>query len=59
MEVTDNGVGFDDASATEGHGLRNMRERAFAVGDQLHVDAARGSGSRLRFEIPIRKEVAR
>jgi signal transduction histidine kinase len=58
LEVTDNGVGFDYANATEGHGLRNMRERAFAVGGQLHVDAAPGSGSRLRFEIPVRSEVA-
>lgn len=58
LEVTDNGVGFDYANATEGHGLRNMRERAFAVGGQLHVDATPGSGSRLRFEVPIRSEVA-
>jgi signal transduction histidine kinase len=59
LEVSDDGVGFDYANATEGHGLRNMRERAFAVGGQLHVDAAPGSGSRLRFEVPIRPEVAR
>jgi signal transduction histidine kinase len=59
LEITDNGVGFDYASATEGHGLRNMRERAFAVGGQLHVDSVPGSGSRLRFEIPVRSEVAR
>jgi signal transduction histidine kinase len=58
LEVTDNGVGFDYANATEGHGLRNMRERAFAVGGQLHVEAAPGHGSRLRFEVPIRSEVA-
>jgi signal transduction histidine kinase len=57
LEITDNGVGFDYASATEGHGLRNMRERAFAVGGQLHVDPAPGGGSRLRFEIPVRAEV--
>ena len=30
-----------------------------AVGGQLHVEAAPGSGSRLRFELPIRPEVAR
>ena len=59
LEVADNGVGFDYARATEGHGLRNMRERAFAVGGQLLVDAAPGGGSRLRFEIPVRSEVER
>jgi signal transduction histidine kinase len=59
LEVADDGVGFDYARATEGHGLRNMRERAFAVGGQLHVETAPGRGSRLRFEIPIHSEVAR
>jgi signal transduction histidine kinase len=58
LEITDNGVGFDYASTTDGHGLRNMRERAFAVGGQLHVDSVPGGGSRLRFEIPVRSEVA-
>jgi len=57
LEITDNGVGFDYASTTEGHGLRNMRERAFAVGGQLHVGAAPGGGSRLRFEIPARSSL--
>ncbi|MDP9252543.1 MAG: GAF domain-containing protein [Chloroflexota bacterium] len=58
LEITDDGVGFNYASATEGHGLRNMRERAFAVGGQLHVDSVPGGGSRLRFEVPVRSEVA-
>jgi signal transduction histidine kinase len=58
LEVTDDGVGFDYANATEGHGLRNMRARAFAVGGQFLVDSALGSGSRLRLEIPVRSEVA-
>jgi len=57
LEIVDNGVGFDYARATEGHGLRNMRERAFAVGGQLHVDSAPGQGSRLRFQVPARSEV--
>jgi len=57
LEIVDNGVGFDYARATEGHGLRNMRERAFAVGGQLHVDSVPGQGSRLRFQVPVRSEV--
>ena len=57
LEIVDNGVGFDYARTTEGHGLRNMRERAFAVGGQLHVDSAPGQGSRLRFQVPVRSEV--
>jgi signal transduction histidine kinase len=58
LEIADNGVGFDYTLTTEGHGLRNMRERAFAVGGQLHVETAPGEGSRLRFEVPVRAEVA-
>ena len=58
LEVADDGVGFDAARTGDGHGLRNMRERAFAVGGQLHVDSAAGRGTRLRFEIPIRSGVA-
>jgi signal transduction histidine kinase len=58
LEITDDGVGFDYARATEGHGLRNMRERAFSAGGQLHVDSVPGRGSRLRFEVPTRSEVA-
>jgi len=58
LEITDNGVGFDYTQMTEGHGLRNMRERAFAVGGQLYVETAPGEGSRLRFEVPVHSEVA-
>jgi signal transduction histidine kinase len=58
LEVADDGVGFDAGRATDGHGLRNMRERAFSVGGQLHVDSAPGRGARLRFEVPIRSEVS-
>jgi signal transduction histidine kinase len=57
LEITDDGVGFDDAGATEGHGLRNMRERAFAVGGQLRLESAPGQGSQLRFKVPVRPEV--
>jgi two-component system, NarL family, sensor histidine kinase DevS len=52
LEVTDDGVGFDYESATGGHGLGNMRERAFAVGGTLRVESRPGSGARVRLELP-------
>ncbi len=58
LEVSDDGVGFDYERSTEGHGLRNMRERAFSVGGRLNVATAPGRGSRLRFEVPMRGEAA-
>ena len=56
LEVRDDGVGFDYERAVDGHGLRNMRERAFSVGGRLHVATAPGQGSRVRFELPMREQ---
>jgi signal transduction histidine kinase len=52
LEITDDGVGFDDQTGTRGHGLHNMRERAFAVGGTLRVESHPGQGARIRFELP-------
>jgi signal transduction histidine kinase len=56
LEVKDDGVGFDYESATSGHGLGNMRERAFAVGGRLSVDSRPGHGARVRLELPATRE---
>jgi len=56
LEVGDDGVGFDHERAVDGHGLRNMRERAFSAGGRLSLQTALGRGSRVRFELPIREE---
>jgi signal transduction histidine kinase len=53
LEVSDDGMGFDYESATSGHGLGTMRERAFAVGGRLHVESSPGQGARVRLELPI------
>jgi len=59
LEVRDDGVGFDDGAMWTGHGLRNMRDRAFAVGGTLRVESAPGQGSRIRLELPTIEQVAR
>jgi signal transduction histidine kinase len=56
LEVGDDGVGFEYGRAVDGHGLRNMRERAFSSGGRLAVETAPGRGSRIRFEVPIHME---
>ncbi|MGH2408176.1 MAG: GAF domain-containing sensor histidine kinase [Candidatus Limnocylindrales bacterium] len=47
--VADDGVGFDAAVApASGHqGLRNMRERASALGAGLEIESQRGQGARI------------
>ena len=57
LQVEDDGVGFDPNIRAEGLGLRNMRQRAFSAGGWLVVDSAPGKGSRVRVELPVRKEV--
>jgi signal transduction histidine kinase len=55
LTIRDDGVGFDlDApSAGADHwGLRSMRERASAIGGMLHVESARGAGTRVTAEVP-------
>ena len=59
LEVSDDGVGFDYERAVDGHGLRNMRERAFSVGGRLNVRTEPGQGSRVRFELPMHDEATR
>jgi signal transduction histidine kinase len=54
LEIADDGVGFTVDQATSGHGLGNMRQRAFAVGGTLLVESQPGNGARVRLELPAR-----
>jgi signal transduction histidine kinase len=56
LQIADDGVGFDFAASTSGHGLHNMRERAFAVGGTLRVESQPGRGARVRLELPTLEE---
>ena len=57
LEVIDDGVGYDTATAVGGLGLRNMRERAFNAGARLDVTSTPGAGTRLQMRIPVRMSV--
>ena len=51
LAVRDNGRGLRDAS--EGAGLRGMRERAILVGAQLEWAEREGGGTELTLELPL------
>jgi len=53
VSVSDDGVGFDPAAHSTGHGLKNLRERAARLDGELHIDSAPGKGTRLRLEVPL------
>ncbi|HEV8402478.1 MAG TPA: GAF domain-containing sensor histidine kinase [Candidatus Limnocylindrales bacterium] len=58
LEVTDNGRGFDpDTAVHDGHfGLANMRDRVTALGGDLAISSAAGSGTHIIVRIPTASE---
>lgn len=61
LVVADDGVGFGDpvghgsgdATATTGHGLRNMAARAQALGGRLVISSTPGKGATIDWSVPI------
>ena len=55
MRIQDNGYGFDLDQAQDmgGYGLRNMAERAAALGGELHVESSVGHGTQLEARVPL------
>jgi signal transduction histidine kinase len=55
FEIRDDGQGFDSASVDHGAGLTNIRDRLAAVGGELEVRSAPGTGTRIVGRIPTRQ----
>lgn len=53
LTVQDNGVGFQPDDSSAGHGLRNMRERAHALGGTLQLTSEPGKGTLLQITFPV------
>ena len=45
LRIIDDGVGFTTATATDGHGLANLRHRASALGGEARITSAPGNGT--------------
>jgi signal transduction histidine kinase len=58
LTIADNGIGFDPARAAKGagHGLRNMRERARALGGELEIQPREQGGTCLTLEVQLPKQ---
>jgi len=52
LTIEDDGVGFNARHISAGSGLRNMRERAAAMGGVLRLTSKPGKGTTLRLTIP-------
>jgi signal transduction histidine kinase len=53
--ITDNGIGFDPDSVTDGgNGLKNMRSRLTAVDGRFEISSQPGKGTLIKLTIPLR-----
>jgi signal transduction histidine kinase len=54
LSIEDNGIGLDTRAAelTSGHGLRNMRERASALGGGISFEPGEHGGTRVTLIVP-------
>jgi signal transduction histidine kinase len=51
--VSDNGCGFEQQPRQGGMGLRNMRERASAIGAALSIESQPGKGTQVCVNLPL------
>jgi len=54
LEISDDGGGFDPATAPRGTGLLSLRRRAHELGGTFTLDAAPGAGTLVRLDVPLR-----
>jgi signal transduction histidine kinase len=53
LEIDDDGLGFDPVAPQTGLGLRNLKDRALAIGGRVTVESKAGEGTTVQFAIPI------
>jgi signal transduction histidine kinase len=53
LTIEDDGSGFDTRRVSTGYGLRNMRQRASALGGNLRITSKDAQGTSLRITFPI------
>ena len=53
IEVSDNGVGFDEAGIVSGRGLKSLRQRARGLGGTIDIRSSLGSGTDVTLRLPL------
>ena len=53
LEIDDDGRGFDAAAPHPGMGLRNLNDRALAIGGRVTVESKAGEGTTVQFAISM------
>lgn len=53
LQIRDDGVGFDLNLSPQGHGLKNMKQRAAELGGVLAIDARTGKGATVLISVPL------
>ena len=53
LEISDNGIGFDESQSYRGNGLKNLRRRTADLGGQLQIQSRPGAGTRFQLTAPI------
>jgi len=51
--VSDDGIGFDEATITPGRGLESLRQRARGLGGTVEVRSSRGTGTSVTLRLPL------
>ena len=57
LSISDDGMGLSSLPDGDGHGLRNMRERARMLNGELNIDTAPGRGLRVTVTVPLVQRV--
>jgi signal transduction histidine kinase len=55
MEITDNGIGFDNSIAKQGIGLANMKRRTELFSGKFEINTLPGNGCTILIDIPLAK----
>ncbi len=53
LSITDNGIGFDEGSVRQGHGLKSIRRRAKDIGGTLEITSRQGAGTTVVLTLKI------
>jgi len=53
LKIADDGHGFDQNSAGPGNGLRNMQQRALAIGALFEISTEPGKGTGISLHVPV------